>query len=82
MATQLITYERDPILGRGANGTIVYKGELALENGQGMQVAVKRIQKEYLSSKMDRELSHQLKLGNHPNVVSLLHWEDHGKDFR
>lgn len=91
MANQLrIKYERDKILGRGSYGT-VYLGKLLTEKGIVMgQVAVKRILKRYddvssqnLSTNLeDREFIHQLKLGKHPNVVQLLHWEEDGDDFR
>ena len=86
MANQLrISYDKNKLIGEGRYGR-VFKGELVGENGTKVRVAVKRIQREY-SSKLskkseDRELDHQLKLGKHPNVVQLLHWEDQGEDFR
>jgi len=81
-----ISYERDKILGCGSYG-IVCLGKLLTEDEiDEMPVAVKRvwIQKNHLlllqklstKSEEDRELAHQLKLGQHPNVVKLLHWED------
>jgi len=86
MANQCrITYERDRILGRGGYGT-VFLGTLSTE-GIKQQVAVKRILRRSndtsshnLSTKTeDREFIYQLKLGKHPNVVQLLHWEDQGE---
>lgn len=78
-----ISYERDQKLGNGAYG-VVYLGKLVTEERKEIPVAVKQvwIQRDLLSSAEDRELANQLKLGQHPNVVKLLHWEDQGEDFR
>jgi len=68
------------VIGSGGFG-IVFRGTLRTENGTKVQVAVKRIWGDWSSKILedDRELV-QLKL-DHPNVVKLLYWEDHG-EFR
>ncbi len=52
-----ITCEEEQILGRGGFG-VVFKGALFTENGNEVQVAVKRIPKDMLPSE-DRELANQ-----------------------
>ena len=79
--TRRILFEREDIIGRGAFGK-VFRGTLTTKDGIKVEVAVKQIWRNWSAKKIenDRELT-QLLL-DHPNVVKLLHWEDHGEDFR
>lgn len=75
-----ISFKRESVIGSGAFG-VVFRGTLTTENGTTVLVAVTRIWGDWSSTKIedDRELV-QLKL-DHPNVLRLFHWEDHG-EFR
>ncbi len=87
MANQLkISYDRSQKLGSGSYGN-VFLGKLSTNEGNNeVQVAVKRIDLERIDLSTttkgdDIELTNMSKLGMHPNVVTLLSWED-DENFR
>ena len=66
---------------RGAFGR-VFRGTLTIEEGIKVDVAVKQIWRTSSSTNLEDDREFVQLRRDHPNVVRLLHWEDHGEDFR
>lgn len=83
-----LSYDPKEIIGRGGNGTTVFKGfyyeDPTIHGGadhdeeQKKQVAIKRIQRSYVEgdeSIIKHEVDLMLKVGNHPNILRYIHSE-------
>jgi len=70
-----LSYDQKEIIGRGGNGTTVFKG-FYYKNKK--QVAIKRIQRSYLEndeSIVKKEVELLLKVDYHPNILHYIHLE-------
>jgi len=85
---QKLSYDQKEIIGRGGNGTTVFKGfyyeDPPIFGGANYdeeytkQVAIKRIQKSYVEgdeSIVKHEVNLMLKVGHHPNILRYIHSE-------
>ena len=84
-----LSYNQKEIVGRGGNGTYVFKGFyydgpaflrvfLTDDDKNKKQVAIKRIQKSAVDddeSVVMREIELMLKVGDHPNILRYIHSE-------
>ena len=83
-----LSYNKKEIVGRGGNGTTVFKGfyyeDPPISGGANYdekytkQVAIKRIQKSYVENDeriVKHEVGLMLKVGHHPNILRYIHSE-------